>query len=71
MKILMDGKSYVMKGILMDKGSKKPVRIKGKPVQAECTFIPQEGMRHDHACLFFRCGRASQERISLSLSAST
>ena len=36
------GKSYVMKGILMDKGSKKPLRIKGKPVQAECTFIPQE-----------------------------
>ena len=36
------GKSYVMKGILMDKGSKKPLRINGKPVQAECTFIPQE-----------------------------
>ncbi len=26
----------------MDKGSKKPLRIKGKPVQAECVFIPQE-----------------------------
>lgn len=40
-KHLIPGKEYVLKGILMDKNTGKPLNIDGKEVTAETVFVPE------------------------------
>ena len=39
---LIPGKKYTVKGILMDKETGKPVKVKGEYVTAEKSFVPKE-----------------------------
>ncbi len=41
-KHLIPGKEYVLKGVLMDKSTGKPLLIDGQEVHAETTFTPEE-----------------------------
>ena len=39
---LTPGKEYVMKGVLMDKSTEKPLLVDGKEVRSELTFTPEK-----------------------------
>lgn len=41
-KHLIPGKEYVIKGILMDKSTGKPLKINGKEITSEVKFIPEK-----------------------------